>query len=258
MYNVIYSLYEENKMFNDKKKIIICIAAILVIIVLFMIFVINRNKNKNIIDLNSLIGEENQTEESSENLNNENLNGEGNSEKNIEEGTNTENSGMNTEKQNSETIVIHITGEVKKEGVIYLEEGARIIDAIKEAGGETKQADLSQVNLAYELQDGQKIYIPNKNEKITEYIVDNSNENLMNNQNTNKSDSGSNGKIIKININTATLAELDNLPGIGPSTAQKIIEYREKNGKFKKIEDIQNVKGIGEAKYEDIKEKITV
>ena len=148
MYNVIYSLYEENKMFNDKKKIIICIAAILVIIVLFMIFVINRNKNKNIIDLNSLIGEENQTEESSENLNNENLNGEGNSEKNIEEGTNTENSGMNTEKQNSETIVIHITGEVKKEGVIYLEEGARIIDAIKEAGGETKQADLSQVYLA--------------------------------------------------------------------------------------------------------------
>lgn len=241
-------------MFNDKKKIIICISAILVVTVLFIIFVINRNQNKNIIDLNSLVGEENQTEESSENLNNENLKGEENSEK----GTNAENSGMNTEKQNSETIVIHITGEVKKEGVIYLEEGARIIDAIKEAGGETKQADLSQVNLAYELQDGQKIYIPNKNEKITEYIVDNSNENLMNNQNTNKSDSGSNGKIIKININTATLAELDNLPGIGPSTAQKIIEYREKNGKFKKIEDIQNVKGIGEAKYEDIKEKITV
>lgn len=241
-------------MFNDKKKIIICIAAILVVTVLFIIFVINRNQNKNIIDLNSLVGEENQTEESSENSNNENLKGEENSEK----GTNAENSGMNTEKQNSETIVIHITGEVKKEGVIYLEEGARIIDAIKEAGGETKQADLSQVNLAYELQDGQKIYIPNKNEKITEYIVDNSNENLMNNQNTNKSDLGSNGKIIKININTATLAELDNLPGIGPSTAQKIIEYREENGKFKKIEDIQNVKGIGEAKYEDIKEKITV
>ena len=241
-------------MFNDKKKIIICIAAILVVTVLFIIFVINRNQNKNIIDLNSLVGEENQTEESSENSNNENLKSEENSEK----GTNAENSGMNTEKQNSETIVIHITGEVKKEGVIYLEEGARIIDAIKEAGGETKQADLSQVNLAYELQDGQKIYIPNKNEKITEYIVDNSNENLMNNQNTNKSDLGSNGKIIKININTATLAELDNLPGIGPSTAQKIIEYREKNGKFKKIEDIQNVKGIGETKYEDIKEKITV
>lgn len=238
-------------MFNDKKKIIICIAAILVVTILFIIFVINRNQSKNIIDLNSLIGEENQTEESRENLNNENLKGEENSEKNIEGGT-------NTEKQNSATIVIHITGEVKKEGVIYLKEGARIIDAIKKAGGETKQADLSQVNLAYELQDGQKIYIPNKNEKITEYIVDNSNENLMNNQNTNKSDSGSNGKSITININTATLAELDNLPGIGPSTAQKIIEYREENGKFKKIEDIQNVKGIGEAKYEDIKEKITV
>ena len=63
---------------------------------------------------------------------------------------------------------MHITGEVKKEGVIYLKKGARIVDAIKEAGGETKEADLSQVNLAYELQDGQKIYIPNKNEKSLE------------------------------------------------------------------------------------------
>lgn len=102
-------------MFNDKKKIIICISAILVVTVLFIIFVINRNQNKNIIDLNSLVGEENQTEESSENLNNENLKGEENSEK----GTNAENSGMNTEKQNSETIVIHITGEVKRRSNIF-------------------------------------------------------------------------------------------------------------------------------------------
>ena len=70
-----------------------------------------------------------------------------------------------------ETIVVHITGAVKKEGVIYLKKGARIVDAIKEAGGETKEADLSQVNLAYELQDGQKIYIPNKNEKVSQYII---------------------------------------------------------------------------------------
>ncbi len=62
----------------------------------------------------------------------------------------------------------------------------------------------------------------------------------------------------KVNINTATQTELENLTGIGPSLASKIIEYREENGKFKKIEDIQNVKGIGNAKYDGIKDEITV
>ena len=147
-------------------------------------------------------------------------------------------------------IVVHITGEVKKEGVIHLNKGDRIIDAIKKAGGETKQADLSQVNLAYELQDGQKIYIPNKNEKISKYIVDENGNTNINSLNSKEEE--------KVNINTANQSELDSLPGIGPATAQKIIEYRNQNGNFKKIEDLQNVKGIGQAKYEEIRNNIEV
>ncbi len=232
-------------MFNDKRKIIIFVASILIISILFIIYVINRNSEKNMIDLNSLIGEEDKTELNSKQ----------------EIITNEENSiNIINEKQSYETIVVHITGEVKKEGVIYLEKGARIIDAIKEAGGETKQADLSQVNLAYELQDGQKLYIPNKNEKISEYIIEESGQSVGESKSSaglsgNKEDNSEN---IKVNINTATLEELDNLPGIGPAIAEKIIEYREENGNFKTIEDIQNVKGIGESKYNDIKEKIIV
>lgn len=232
-------------MFNDKRKIIIFVVSILIISILFIMYVINRNSEKNMIDLNSLIGEEDKTELNS----------------NQESISNEENSiNIIDEKQSSETIVVHITGEVKKEGVIYLEKGARIIDAIKEAGGETKQADLSQVNLAYELQDGQKLYIPNKNEKISEYIIEESGQSVV----ESKSSTGlsgnkeNGGKNVKVNINTATLEELDNLPGIGPSLAERIIEYREENGKFNSIEDIQNVKGIGESKYNDIKEKIIV
>ena len=106
-------------MFNDKRKIIIFVVSILIISILFIIYVINRNSEKNMIDLNSLIGEEDKTKLNS----------------NQESISNEENSlNIIDEKQNFETIVVHITGEVKKEGVIYLEKGARIIDAIKEAG----------------------------------------------------------------------------------------------------------------------------
>lgn len=173
-----------------------------------------------------------------------------------------ENSENNTDKNgdNQEIIAIHITGEIKKEGIIYLKQGSRIDDAIKEAGGITKNANLSRVNLAYILSDGQKIYIPNKNEKedIKEYIISNSGENIILEEgNTNNSESMK-GKKIMVNINTASQEELETLPGIGPSLALRIIEYRESNGKFKKIEDLQNIKGIGDSKYGNIKDHICI
>ena len=143
---------------------------------------------------------------------------------------------------------------VKKQGIIYLEKGSRVADAIKKAGGETKDADLSQINLAYILQDGQKIYVPNKNEKISQYITEKSG----NNDTEENTTSNSNKEDKKVNINTANQSELDQLPGIGPSIAQKIIEYREENGNFKNIQELQNVKGIGNAKYVEIKDNVTV
>ncbi|CDD26598.1 competence protein [Clostridium sp. CAG:452] len=149
-------------------------------------------------------------------------------------------------------IVIHITGEVEEEGVIELEKGARISDAIEEAGGTTEEADLSNVNLAYGLSDGQKVKIPNINEKDEEIIVveEKAGDNIIIEGNKSKEE--------KININKAAQTEIETLPGIGPSTALKIITYRNEHGKFKNIEDIKNVSGIGDSKFENLKEYICV
>lgn len=153
-------------------------------------------------------------------------------------------------------IVVHITGEVQKTGILVLPEGARIADAIDEAGGNTKSADLDEVNLAYVLQDGQKIYIPSKEDKkkleSKAYITSGSGNNVI--AETVNEKGGNN----KVNINTATQSELENLPGVGAAIASRIIEYREQNGKFSKIEDLQNVKGIGEAKFNNMKEYVMV
>ena len=196
----------------------------------------------------------------------------------ITEDTNLEENGLETEQtleneqvyKNSETsekIYIYITGEVKSPGVVLLDSGSRIVDAIEAAGGVTDRANITKVNLVYVLQDGMKINIPNqndlKNNENFEYItmssgdakddanIDNSSTNI----NTGKTNSNNESafKISTVNINTATQTELETLPGIGPSLALNIINYRKENGKFSSIEDIKNVSGIGEAKYENIK-----
>lgn len=145
--------------------------------------------------------------------------------------------------ETQEKIKVHIAGSVVNEGIVELEEGARIADAIKEAGGTTPDANMEEVNLAYKIQDGQKIYIPNTNEEAKEIIKE---------ENTSKNETG------LININTATQTELELLTGVGPSTASKIIAYREQNGKFRSIEELKEVPGIGESKYETIKNEITI
>lgn len=153
-------------------------------------------------------------------------------------------------------VVIHITGAVKNPGIVKLKEGSRIEDAIQAAGGLSENADITKVNLAYILDDGIKIRIPSSlDEDISEedILQEDSGENII--QETNTSINNQNESI---NINKATETELENLPGIGPSLAIKIIEYRNKNGKFSSIEDIKNVSGIGESKYENIKDYICV
>lgn len=148
-------------------------------------------------------------------------------------------------------IMLHITGEVNSPGIIEIEEGARLADAIEAAGGLTENADINKINLAYVVKDGQKINIPNVNSVDTSsYITDNIGENII------IEDINSNTNLV--NINTATQTELETLTGIGPSTALKIIKYREENGKFKAIEDIKNVPGIGDSKFEAIKDEICV
>lgn len=149
------------------------------------------------------------------------------------------------------TIIVHISGEVNNPGIIGLDEGGRIVNAIEYAGGITENADLTNVNLAYELEDGQKIYIPSINDSEEISIIQDNGENII-------LDNMNNKKQSKININKATEEELQKLNGIGASTAKKIIQYRTENGNFKNIEDLKNVNGIGESKYEMIKEYICV
>ena len=156
----------------------------------------------------------------------------------------------NTQEKNK--IIVHITGCVINSGVIEIEEGARIVDAIEVAGGVTEEADISKINLAYVVKDAQKIYIPSiYDEKDIEYITTENGDNVIIEDN-NKRESE------MVNINTATQTELETLPGIGPSTALKIINYREDNGKFNSIEEIKQVPGIGDSKFNNIKDMIKV
>ena len=165
-----------------------------------------------------------------------------------------------------DNIVVYITGEVNNVGLYELQENSRVADIIDKAGGLTKEADIENMNLADILEDGMKIYVPKKSERLDENQNDNSNKqnnanidiikesrNINEQKNINKE-----AKSSKININTAIQTELETLPGIGPSTALKIIEYRKQNGKFSCVEDIKNVSGIGESKYNKVKDLIKV
>lgn len=150
-------------------------------------------------------------------------------------------------------IKVYVTGEVNSAGVIELEEGARIEDAIEGAGGITSNANLKNINLAYEVGDGEKIYIPNINENEEESVE----ETISTTSATEKNSTSSSSKG-KININKAGESELTSIPGVGASTAEKIVSYRNENGKFSSIEEIKNVSGIGDGKYEKMKDYITV
>lgn len=152
------------------------------------------------------------------------------------------------EEQNAQ-IVIHITGEVINQGIVKLEEGARVIDAIQAAGGATKEANLSKINLACLLEDGMKLYIPSVNDKQEE-------EQILSSSIDGKSENTK--QVLRVNINTATSEELQKLPGIGEAMASRIITYRKEKGKFSRLEDLKNVSGIGEAKFNNIKNYIYI
>lgn len=174
----------------------------------------------------------------------------------------TENhSNAETNKESIETnekVIVHISGAVNIEGIVELEENSRIADAIEKAGGLKENADMDKINLAYIIEDGMKVYIPTKGEnKTEEYVTTESGINAEDIQQE-KSNTTVSKQASKVNINTATQAELESLPGIGPSTALKIIEYRKEKGKFKSIEDIKEVSGIGESKFNQIKSLISI
>ena len=150
----------------------------------------------------------------------------------------------NNNNNNSNNIGVYVTGEIVNPGVYYLNEGARLYELIDIAGGLSDMADINKLNLAQSLKDSDKIDIPKKENKSEEEISNNNERDLDLDNN-------------KVNINVATNEELMGLSGIGASTADKIIKYREKNT-FTYIEDIMDVPGIGESKFNNIKDSISV
>ena len=153
------------------------------------------------------------------------------------------------DKQPPKEIMVHIVGQVNNPGVVEVQEGTRLIEAIEQLGGTTEEADLDAVNLAKKLVDEEKVYIPKKGEIPQEDIISQSNTNSSMAQEENSD---------KININTASQEELKTLSGIGDSISKNIIEYREANGGFKSIEEIKEVNRIGDKIFNDIKDKITI
>ncbi len=209
-----------------QKKIFIIIVVIVAIMVMFFIY--KRAESKEFIEK----GEEILIDQNTENKNQ----------------VNTVN-----EEDTDEMVVVHITGAVKSPGVVKLKQGSRIEDAIDMAGGLTENADISNVNLAYVLDDGVKILIPEKgsNQEANDTVNGDVGENVII-----ESNSKHETKTSLVNINKASQSELESLSGVGPSLASKIIEYRNSNGKFSNIEDIKKVSGIGDTKYEAIKDFI--
>ncbi|MDU7885612.1 MAG: ComEA family DNA-binding protein [Clostridium perfringens] len=175
--------------------------------------------------------------------------------------------GIESEKEEKETIldeekiVVEIKGEVKKPNVYELKNGSRIYELIEEAGGPTDEADLSNINRALYLSDGQCIVIKNINDVESEEanLNESLNAEVTNSIPTNSSgDKGEKNESSVININTASKETLMTLNGIGESKAQAIIDYRDEIGGFKSIDDITKVSGIGEKTLEKIKDKISI
>jgi competence protein ComEA len=139
-------------------------------------------------------------------------------------------------------LVVHLSGEVIMPGVYQLPVGARIDDALKAAGGPTESGDIQRLNLAARLADGQQIVVPRRVNPIMTTFA-------------NSSPSPTPGRL---NLNVASVVELDQLPGVGPVTAQRIVAYREQHGPFKSVDQLREAKLVNAPTFEKIKEQLTV
>jgi competence protein ComEA len=139
------------------------------------------------------------------------------------------------------SVVVHVAGAVRQPGVYRLRAGSRVESAVRRAGGATPRADLTQVNLAAEVEDGRQIVVPRRL----------------------AAPAAAGGAApaqpgVPLNLNTATLEQLDELPGVGPATAQKIIDYREEHGGFGSVEELGQVPGIGDVRLASLREQVRV
>jgi competence protein ComEA len=148
-------------------------------------------------------------------------------------------------------IFVHVGGAVHRPGLYQLADGARVYDAVDAAGGATDDADLDALNLAAKVKDGDKILVPARIEPGADPPAGQTAA-------SGAADGAAAAPGGLVNLNSATLDQLDALPGVGPSTAQKIIAYRTEHGGFRTIDELMDVPGIGPAKFEELKDLVTV
>ena len=144
------------------------------------------------------------------------------------------------EQEEAGELTVHVAGAVRHPGVVLLAPGDRVIDAITAAGGLLPEADLEGLNLAQPVQDGQKINV------------------LRAGEGSGLAAAGGGEESSKVDLNTAGIEELESLPGIGPTLAERIIAYREKRGGFHSVEELKQVSGIGDKKFEEIRELVEI
>jgi len=142
-------------------------------------------------------------------------------------------------------VVVHVAGAVRHPGVYRMRPTARVDDAVGRAGGATGRADLSQVNLAAKVEDGRQVLVPEKIRAAPGVTPG-------------KATAPATQPGVPLNLNTATLEQLDELDGIGPATAQNILDYREANGGFGSVEELGDVPGIGEVRLASLREQVRV
>ncbi len=163
--------------------------------------------------------------------------------------------GSATKSAGAAVIVVSVTGAVRRPGLVRLSSGSRVADAIDKAGGATAQADLTGLNLAQKLSDGASVVVSDGSR-----TTDGSRSSVSGTGSdaAAPAESGSDSPRGKVDLNTADVAALDALPGVGPVTAASIVAWREKNGRFSSVEQLQEIQGIGPAKYASLAPLVTV
>ncbi len=164
-------------------------------------------------------------------------------------------------KPERDEIVVYISGAVNKPGILRVPAGSRVVDVVGKAGGFAPGADAEKVNLAKAVKDGMHVNVPVATVPATKNTGTSSHASTRSSQSSTSASANvrtSADSNDVVNINFASKDELDKLPGIGPSLAERIIEYRQENGNFGELTELKKVPGIGEAKYNQIKDKITL
>ncbi|ARD06835.1 competence protein [Lactobacillus amylolyticus] len=218
----------------EKKNILLIVGAIVGVI-----FFLQKNDQSNSSEANTLMSEQEKSSSS--------FSSAASSSSSVSQASSYSSS------QNKE-VTCDISGAVKHQGVYTLKNGARLQELIEAAGGLKSNAQLKAINRAMTLKDQDKIHIPYKGEKVDPATTVSGNS--TSEKNDASSSSSSDGE--KININTASAADLQKLNGIGEKRAEQIIAYREQNGDFKKIEDLMQVSGIGEKTFAALKDQLAI